>query len=164
MEPLIALTLDRPDRCYECGETLRVEYQIDAVQPLQIHATEASVLWCTEGKGEPDMGVHFFRRTTRDEHLDRDLRPMRRIEVDLPFSPLSYEGVILKIRWCVRIRLFLTGGKDFLEELSFTLGKLPPAVPVVEPAESAGEDLPDDEDALAEDSRQEQAEAAATRR
>ncbi len=132
MEPLIALTLDRARRAYESGQTLRIEYQIDAVRPQQVQAIEASVLWLTEGKGEPDMGVHFFRRTTRDEHLDRDLRPMRRIDVELPISPLSYDGVILKIRWCVRIRLFLTQGREYLEEQGFTLGTIPAAVAVEE--------------------------------
>ena len=130
MEPLIAVTLDRPKRVYQGGDNLRLEYQIDAVDPQEIVATEASVLWFTEGKGEPDMGVHFFRRTTRDEFLDRDLRPMQRIDVELPASPLSYEGVILKIRWGIRVRLFLTGGREFLEERSFTLGTIPPAAAV----------------------------------
>ena len=136
MEPLIALTLDgvepngRHRRAFGAGETLRIEYQIDAVESQQIVATEASVLWFTEGKGEPDMGVHFFRRTTRDEFVDQDLRTMRRIDVLLPNSPLTYDGVILKIRWCVRVRLFLTKGREFLEERDFVLGCVPPAVAV----------------------------------
>ena len=144
MEPLIALTLDGADpngrhrRDFAPGETLRIEYQIDAVEAKHIVATEASVLWATEGKGEPDMGIHFFRRTTRDEHLDRDLRPMQRIDVPLPNSPLTYDGVILKIRWCVRVRLFLTQGKEFLEERPFVLGEIPAAKAV------ANDHLPDD--------------------
>ena len=133
MDPLIALTLDRADggdrhgRSFAAGETLRIEYQIDAVDPQQIVATEASVLWHTEGKGEPDMGIHFFRRFTREGHADHDLRPMRRMDVCLPNSPLSYDGVILKIRWCVRVRLFLTQGREFVEERPFHLGSVPPA-------------------------------------
>lgn len=146
MEPLIALTLDgaephsRHRRDFAAGETLRIEYQIDAVDAQQIVATEASVLWFTEGKGEPDMGVHFFRRTTRDEHLDRDLRPMQRIDVSLPNSPLTYDGVILKVRWCVRVRLFLTGGKELVEERAFALGRVPPAKPAQDPPASSSED------------------------
>ena len=133
MEPLIALTLDgvqphaRHRREFAAGETLRIEYQIDAIEANQIVATEASVLWHTEGKGEPDMGIHFFRRTTRDEHVDRDLRPMQRIDVALPNSPLTYNGIILKIRWCVRVRLFLSQGRELVEERPFVLGDVPPA-------------------------------------
>ena len=129
MDPLIALTLDRPARVYHGGETMRVEYQVDAVDPKEIQAVETSVLWFTEGKGEPDMGVHFFRRSTPEEGQG-DLRPMRRLDVELPPSPLTYDGVILKIRWCVRVRLFLTKGREYLEELPFQLGDVPTAEPV----------------------------------
>lgn len=127
MDPLIAMTLDRSPRVYEGGATMEIEYQIDAVGHEEILATEASVLWYTAGKGEPDMGVHFFRRTTPDDMEGRDLRPLQRVDVVLPPSPLSYDGVILKIHWCVRVRLFLTRGREYLEELPFQLGSVPAA-------------------------------------
>lgn len=129
MDPLIALTLDRSPRIYHGGDTMRIEYQIDAVPPDDIQAIEASVLWFTEGKGEPDMGVHFFRRAMPDDVEQGDMRPMQAVDVVLPPSPLSYEGVILKIRWCVRIRLFLTKGREYLEEQGFQLGEVPPSSP-----------------------------------
>jgi hypothetical protein len=130
MDPLIALTLDRSPRLYESGDTLRIEHQIDAVDPEEILAIEVSVLWFTEGKGEPDMGVHFFRRTTPDDVEHGDMRPLGRLDVPLPASPLSYDGVILKIRWCVRVRLFLSKGREYLEEQGFQLGNVPPSMPV----------------------------------
>jgi hypothetical protein len=130
MDPLIALTLDRSPRIYRGGDIVRIEYQIDAVNPDEIQAIEASVLWFTEGKGEPDMGVHFFRRHTPDDVEHGDMRPLQRLDVVLPPSPLSYDGVILKIRWCVRIRLFLSKGREYLEEQAFQLGEVPPSLPV----------------------------------
>lgn len=130
MDPLIALTLDRSPRVYHGGETVRIEYQIDAVDPHDMQAIEASVLWFTEGKGEPDMGVHFFHRATPDDVELGDMRPLQRLDVVLPPSPLSYDGVILKIRWCVRIRLFLTKGREYLEEQGFQLGDVPPSMPI----------------------------------
>ena len=154
MEPLIAVTLDRPQGDYDAGHTLRLEYQIDAVDPQQIVATEASVLWHTEGKGEPEIGVHFFRRTTRDEFHDRDIRPMQRIDVELPASPLSYEGVILKIRWCVRVRLFLAGGREFMEERPFTLGGIPPAQAARDEIATDDEDIDEQADAAAQGAEQ----------
>ena len=45
----------------------------------------------------------------------------------LPTSPLSYEGVIVKVRWCVRVRIFFEGGKDFVSEHVFEVGQIPPA-------------------------------------
>ena len=150
MEPLIAVTLDRTGRTYEGGDVMQIEYQIDAVDPQDIVATEASVLWFSEGKGEPEMGVHFFRRTTRDEFQDLDLRPMQRIDVELPYSPLTYEGVILKIRWGVRVRLFLAGGKEYLEERTFTLGKVPVAEALPDVSPSSNEDVDAQQPASAE--------------
>jgi hypothetical protein len=45
----------------------------------------------------------------------------------LPNSPLSYDGVILRIRWCVRLRAFLTRGKQLVEQRTFRLGNVPVA-------------------------------------
>ena len=53
-------------------------------------------------------------------------------------SPLSYDGAIVRIRWCVRLRLFIRRGKDFVLEHPFTLGAVP-AVPT-EPAVEANEE------------------------
>ena len=45
----------------------------------------------------------------------------------LPRSPLSYEGMIVKVRWCVRVRLFFEGGRDFVSEHVFEVGDIPAA-------------------------------------
>jgi hypothetical protein len=91
---------------------------------------EHSILWYTEGKGEEDLGIHFFDRvagepaaTAADGTVSFGTR--------LPASPLSYEGVIVKIRWCARIRLFFATSRDFVSEHVFEMGTLPPARPVV---------------------------------
>jgi hypothetical protein len=52
--------------------------------------------------------------------------------VRLPASPLSYEGVVVKIRWCVRIRLFFATGRDFVSEHVFVVGDIAPALGMVE--------------------------------
>jgi hypothetical protein len=87
------------------------------------------VVWYSEGKGEEDMGVHFFERRLPGDADDGDLRPMRRLRTRLPNSPLSYTGAILSIRWCVRLRLFARRGRDFMSELPFTLGSVPIVLP-----------------------------------
>jgi hypothetical protein len=48
----------------------------------------------------------------------------------LPQSPLSYEGVIVKIRWCVRVRVFFESGRDHVAEQVFTVGGVPPTMPL----------------------------------
>jgi len=125
MEPLLSLCLVGQKREFAAGEELVCEYQIDAVDPADIQAVEASVLWQTEGKGEEDMGVHFFERRLPADAEDGDLRPLRRLRTRLPNSPLSYNGQILRIAWYVRLRLFLRRGRELVAEQPFVLGSVP---------------------------------------
>jgi len=139
IEPLLSLCIDGTKREFAAGDELVCEYQIDAVDPADIQAVEASVLWHTEGKGEDDLGVHFFERRLPSDAENGDLRPMRRLRTRLPNSPLSYRGAILSIQWCVRLRLFLRRGREYVIEQPFTLGSVPDVRPMVfsEPAEAS---------------------------
>jgi len=121
--PSVAVHFSRPDRRYLPLQRLDVRYLVDAPgQPVR--ALERSILWYTEGKGEEDIGVHLFERIT-----DRAAAAAAEGSFGclLPRSPLSYEGVIVKIRWCVRVRLFFVGGRDFISEHVFDLGTVPAA-------------------------------------
>src|SRR5687768_10980828 len=128
IEPLLSLCIAGGKSTFSAGDELLCEYQVDAVDPADIQAVEASVVWYTEGKGEEDMGVHFFERRLPADADDGDLRPMRRLRTRLPNSPLSYSGAILSVCWCVRLRLFLRRGRDYVLERPFTLGFVPPVV------------------------------------
>lgn len=125
MEPLISICLRGQRRAFLPGDELECEYQIDAVEKQELTAVEASVLWHTEGKGDEDLGVHYFERRVPADEDDRDLRILRRFRTVLPNSPLTYSGVIVKIRWCVRVRAFLRGGKETFLEYAFQLGHVP---------------------------------------
>ncbi len=125
MEPLISLVLADPRREYPPGSSICFEYQIDAVAVDTIQAVEASVLWYTEGKGESDIGVHFFERRRPSDVPNGDLRPMHRVTLALPASPQSYDGDILKVRWCARVRVFLDGGEEHVYDVPFKLGDVP---------------------------------------
>ena len=58
-----------------------------------------------------------------------------RFSTTLPQSPLSYDGQIVKIRWCVRVRVIFKRGRDLVADKVFRLGNVPPAKPAaVEPA------------------------------
>lgn len=124
MEPLLSLQIAEPRRIYQPGDELECECQIDAVAAHEIQAVETSVLWYTEGKGDEDLGVHYFARRVPSDSEDRDLRPMHRFTTTLPNSPLSYSGKIVKVRWCARVRLFLKKGKELYLEQPFTLGNV----------------------------------------
>ncbi len=141
MEPLISLLVHNPKRTYRPGDSLQFEFQIDAIDAADIQAVEASVMWHTEGKGDQNLGIHFFDRRVPSEVAGGDLRPLKRLQTLLPCSPLSYAGVIVKIQWCVRIRVFLRRGKEVSFEQPFQLSDVAPGKAVVvepkEPAESA---------------------------
>lgn len=127
IDPLISMNIPNRRRAFAPGDPLCGEYQIDAVEAGEVQAIEASVLWYTEGKGEEDMAVHYFERRVRGDARDGDLRAFRRFTTTLPNSPLSYDGDIFKICWCMRIRIFLRHGKEYVHQLPFLLGDVPRA-------------------------------------
>lgn len=104
------------------GDVLDFEYSIHRVEPESVDSLEASVLWTTEGKGSEDIGVHFFERIGGADLTSQALQNPRVISTRLPECPLSYEGRLMKIRWRIRLRLFLTDGREISAEQPFYLG------------------------------------------
>ncbi|QDU77048.1 hypothetical protein Pan97_41080 [Bremerella volcania] len=130
LEPKIEITLDRPNRTYLPDDELIASFEIKGTRPSEVQAIEASVLWYTEGTGEEDLATHDFRRLLPIDRNDADLTKRRKFQTRLPRSPLSYQGLIVKIRWAVRVRVFMHQGKEYMEEVPFNLGELAPAVPI----------------------------------
>ena len=126
--PRIELRFGHTGRDYQPMEWLTVEYSIGGLEGERLRALERSILWYTEGKGEEDMGIHFFERFTTPAAVAGQV-PDGTLAVQLPTSPLSYEGVIVKIRWCVRLRVFFESGRDHVSEHVFTVGRVPPSIP-----------------------------------
>jgi len=126
-EPTVVILLDGDSRVHRPGETISGEYWIESVPSDQVKAIEASVLWHSEGKGDEDMAVHEFWRRSGDGDRPLDPRRPERFAAVLPNSPLSYDGQIVKLCWCVRVRVVLHRGKDVVGEKEFRLGDVPPA-------------------------------------
>jgi hypothetical protein len=123
----IRLTLDSPTAHYQPGDRLTGRFSVDGSPSWSVRAAELSILWYTAGKGEEDMAVHHFERFVDEPIRPLDLRVPRRFAATLPPSPLSYDGEIVKVCWCVRLRLFLTQGQETVAEVPFRLGSVPPA-------------------------------------
>jgi hypothetical protein len=122
----INIRFDGNGRVYHPGETLSGEYSLERIDAGEVRAIEVSILWSTEGKGDEDLAVHEFRRVSLEGH-GHDGSPCRgRFSTVLPNSPLSYEGQIIKLRWCVRVRAFLHG-REILGQHRFRLGNVSPA-------------------------------------
>ena len=126
-DPLVTVALDGNRRMYRPGDILSGEYCIKGVDPSDIVALELSVVWYSEGKGDDDLDVHLFLRFSVEDGDRLDPREPGRFSTQLPSSPLSYNGVIVKIRWCVRVRVYLLRRKELLKELPFKLGDIPDA-------------------------------------
>lgn len=125
--PRIKLKLDELSRVYDPGETLSGEYYLEGLSAQEVRAVELSVLWHTQGKGDEDLSVHFFQRLEPYNDEVFDFREPRRFSTTLPNSPLSYHGLIVKICWRVRVRVFLARGKQLSFETPFDLGHVPRA-------------------------------------
>ncbi|MDR2760989.1 MAG: hypothetical protein LBB88_00120 [Planctomycetaceae bacterium] len=126
LQPEITISLDgRGSRLYNVGDTLAGSYWFDYVGGDEIHAVEVSIIWHTEGKGNEDLGVHAFWRFSIESGDWIDPRRPGRFSTILPRSPLSYSGILIKISWLVRVRLFLSDGRETVEEITFHLGSLP---------------------------------------
>jgi hypothetical protein len=126
VNPEVDMVFDRPDRGYAPGGELTVRYQVRGSGLDLVRAIEQSIAWYTEGKGEEDLAVHFFERLA-EPAARAAVTQGGRFSTALPPSPLSYEGVIVRIRWCARVRLFFPSGRDYVSEHEFVVGRIPPA-------------------------------------
>ncbi len=123
-EPAIGLRLLSLQNAVEPCDTLELEYCVQRVSMEQIDRLELSIVWFTGGKGTEDIGVHLFESLTPDQLSASQLERPVRLSTVLPAGPLSYEGKLFQIRWCARIRLFLTNGREITSEQPFYLGHL----------------------------------------
>lgn len=127
-EPRIRIRFDQDRRICEPGETLSGEFFVDGSAAWDLRALEVSVLWYTEGKGDLDFAIHDFWRLSLDAtssvQIPTQRRPAR-FSTQLPEGPLSYRGLIVKLRWCVRVRGFGCdpGNEGIQAELPFQLGR-----------------------------------------
>lgn len=111
------VVLDRES--YAPGDTLRGRVQLDPLPGDASQKVELSVVWETEGKGDTDVGVVFYRVLS-------DGDPVAGVgehtfDVLLPPLPLSYAGNLIKIGWRVRIRRLTTLGDDGVFDEPFRL-------------------------------------------
>jgi hypothetical protein len=129
----VTVELDRAPPDYRPDGSLSGAWALAAPLDGPVRAVELSVLWYTDGKGDEDLGVHHFERLSGDEAGAIAPGRLNRFTARLPRSPLSYDGVLVKVCWCVRVRVFWDGG-EACAEAPFRLGDVAPAA-----ADSAGE-------------------------
>ena len=120
---MITIELERNPARYFANEVLVGEYKVEFDASQAVRAVECSVTWKTTGKGDEDVGVHFFERRPKSTLSADQLRRPHRISTVLPQSPLSYSGELLQIAWSVRLRVFVDQ-MQYLEDRVFQLGSV----------------------------------------
>lgn len=120
----IDIRLDGRRIKYQPGETLSGEFVLHGLRRSDLRAVEVSVLWFTDGKGDQDLHVHHFQRWSGEQGGWIDPRRPFRFATVLPPSPLSYEGLIIRVCWSVRVRVFLEQDRQMVAELPFRLGSV----------------------------------------
>ncbi|MEM7453730.1 MAG: hypothetical protein AAF456_05170 [Planctomycetota bacterium] len=133
---------------YRPGELLSCEYKID-IRPggPKANAIETTVLWQTEGKGDTDIGVHFFERREKKMVQPDVLRQTHKLTTKLPQTPLSYDGRIVKIVWCIRVRIFFDDGGERTFDKAIRVGDaifLPPDDPGQDDEKNEDGETPDE--------------------
>ena len=117
----MSVALCREDGMYEGGRTLGARWKVSRVTLDSLAAIEISVLWFTEGKGDTDLHVHHFQRLEEGQIRRAGLADEQSLSCELPATPLSYHGRLIRLRWCVRMRLFLSDGREIVTDHPFYL-------------------------------------------
>ncbi len=128
----VLIRFDQDQNVFPPGAVLAGSFWLRGMTAEEVKTVETSVLWYTEGKGDEDMAVHAFWRASAEGSDGMAPNRAYHFKTTLPQTPLSYSGAILKVRWCVRVRAFLQGGREVLGQRGFQLGN----IPAVEPVES----------------------------
>ena len=115
------LELCNEDGVYPAESLLTAQWRISRVAIDEIQSVEISVLWHTEGKGDEDLQVQFFHRISEQAVARLDLGQPQSIQCVLPPTPLSDQGRLISLRWCVRLRLYLSQGREIVAEQPFYL-------------------------------------------
>jgi len=116
---MIRLQLEQEE--YAPGDLLVGAFCLDE-QPPDLESVELSVLWQTEGKGDEDLDAIHHTAWNRSTDTLASLANPQEFSVTLPRSPWSYDGTLIKICWCVRVRARWGRQGEEVCEASFQLG------------------------------------------
>jgi hypothetical protein len=125
----VTVELDRTPPDYRPGDSLSGVWTPAEHLERPVRAAELSVLWYTDDQGDEDLGVHHFEHLSADEAGPVVPGRPNRFAARLPRSPLSYDGAVVKVSWCVRVRVFWDGGES-CAEAPFRLGDVAPGRPI----------------------------------
>jgi len=125
--PGIVIELDQQPAFFRPGQAISGRYRLSVSKSTPVvRILEWSIEWGTEGSPAKDFGVHVIERL-EPERDALDPERWREFEALLPRSPLSYDGLIIKVIWRVRVRAVFGKDREWVGELPFRLGDVAPA-------------------------------------
>ncbi len=127
--PGVVIELDEHPDPYRPGQVISGRYRLEVSKSTpEVLALEWSILWATEGTGDEDRGVHAMS-LLEPEGFEGVPKPnqWREFQAILPGSPLSYDGLVVKVVWRVRVRAVVGKYPEWLGEVPFRLGNVDPA-------------------------------------
>jgi hypothetical protein len=124
--PGVVLELDEHPDSFRPGQVISGRYRLNVSESTpEVLALEWSILWATEGAGDEDLGVHALA-LIEPEGFEGVPKPdqWRGFEAILPGSPLSYDGLVVKVVWRVRVRALVGKDPEWVGEVPFRLGNV----------------------------------------
>jgi hypothetical protein len=124
--PGVVIELDEQPDSFRPGQAISGRYRLNVSESMpEVLALEWSILWATEGTGDEDQGVHAMA-LVEPEGFEGVSMPnqWREFEAILPGSPLSYDGLLVKVIWRVRVRAVVGKDPEWLGEVPFRLGNV----------------------------------------
>jgi len=115
----VRVRLCNDEAIYQAESELTASCRISRVALADIQSLELSVLWHTEGKGDEDFHVHQFLRVSEQRLRRAGILEEQSLKCVLPSTPLSYQGRLVSLCWCVRLRLYLNDGREIVSEQPF---------------------------------------------
>jgi hypothetical protein len=115
------ITIHLEKACYRPGQLLRGTFAVEAAGN-KLETLELSVLWHTHGRGDEDLGVVHFEEWSEARARSFEATASHSFTTRMPVTPYSYDGVLVKVCWCVRVRARWVGGGETLSEKPFVLG------------------------------------------
>jgi hypothetical protein len=102
---------------YQPGGTLRGRVALLPLPGDAERRVELAVLWQTEGKGNTDIGVVFYRVLCDGDAVAGTGE--HTFETLLPILPVTYYGHLVKVGWLVRVRRLAMLGDDTVIDQPF---------------------------------------------
>ena len=121
---MVEIVFDNAQRSWRPGERLSGRYRLVADVAPELERQELSIVWYTSGKGDEDLEVHQYEECRADSPTWTNPQNWKTFSCVLPLTPLSYDGVLVKIHWCVRVRYFPVRGEQLVGEAPFQLGNV----------------------------------------